>query len=153
MELMDRSLRPSIVRLEKWWVELKRPCRMFTDCNKWATVRLDWDGIIVPSSIYDLWAAISSSLTEIEVSVNCYDELISPWPNVCIILNQTAIKKMKKKFYTWEECMQLREVKVCVVIHFIIWVTFLGIPNVGILRILMHIFLGIFCNCSACFCR
>ena len=23
----------------------------------------------------------------------------------------TAIKKMKKKFYTWEECMQLREVK------------------------------------------
>ena len=22
-----------------------------------------------------------------------------------------AIKKMKKKFYTWEECMQLREVK------------------------------------------
>jgi len=23
-----------------------------------------------------------------------------------------AIKKMKKKFYTWEECMQLREVKV-----------------------------------------
>lgn len=25
---------------------------------------------------------------------------------------QTAIKKMKKKFYTWEECMQLREIKV-----------------------------------------
>ena len=25
---------------------------------------------------------------------------------------QVAIKKMKKKFYTWEECMQLREVKV-----------------------------------------
>jgi protein kinase len=24
---------------------------------------------------------------------------------------QTAIKKMKKKFYTWEECMQLREIK------------------------------------------
>jgi protein kinase len=23
----------------------------------------------------------------------------------------TAVKKMKKKFYTWEECMQLREVK------------------------------------------
>ena len=23
-----------------------------------------------------------------------------------------AIKKMKKKFFTWEECMQLREVKV-----------------------------------------
>ena len=23
-----------------------------------------------------------------------------------------AIKKMKKKFYTWEECIQLREVKV-----------------------------------------
>ena len=23
----------------------------------------------------------------------------------------TAIKKMKKKFYTWEECMQLREVQ------------------------------------------
>ena len=23
-----------------------------------------------------------------------------------------AIKKMKKKFYNWEECMQLREVKV-----------------------------------------
>ena len=23
-----------------------------------------------------------------------------------------AIKKMKKKFYSWEECMQLREVKV-----------------------------------------
>jgi len=22
-----------------------------------------------------------------------------------------AIKKMKKKFYTWEECMQLREIK------------------------------------------
>jgi hypothetical protein len=21
---------------------------------------------------------------------------------------------MKKKFYTWEECMQLREIKVCV---------------------------------------
>ena len=29
-----------------------------------------------------------------------------------IIFIQTAIKKMKKKFYTWEECMQLREVKV-----------------------------------------
>jgi hypothetical protein len=25
---------------------------------------------------------------------------------------QVAIKKMKKKFYTWEECMQLREVQV-----------------------------------------
>lgn len=25
---------------------------------------------------------------------------------------QVAIKKMKKKFKTWEECMQLREVKV-----------------------------------------
>lgn len=25
-----------------------------------------------------------------------------------------AIKKMKKKFYTWEECMSLREVKVSV---------------------------------------
>ena len=25
---------------------------------------------------------------------------------------KTAIKKMKKKFYNWEECMQLREVKV-----------------------------------------
>jgi len=25
---------------------------------------------------------------------------------------QTAIKKMKKKFYSWEECIQLREVKV-----------------------------------------
>ena len=25
---------------------------------------------------------------------------------------QVAVKKMKKKFYTWEECMQLREVKV-----------------------------------------
>lgn len=23
----------------------------------------------------------------------------------------TAIKKMKKKFHTWEECMQLREIK------------------------------------------
>lgn len=29
-----------------------------------------------------------------------------------IILFQTAIKKMKKKFYSWEECMQLREIKV-----------------------------------------
>ena len=29
-------------------------------------------------------------------------------------INQTAIKKMKKKFYTWEECMQLREIKVLV---------------------------------------
>ena len=27
-------------------------------------------------------------------------------------MHQVAIKKMKKKFYTWEECMQLREVKV-----------------------------------------
>lgn len=25
---------------------------------------------------------------------------------------QMAIKKMKKKFYSWEECMQLREIKV-----------------------------------------
>lgn len=25
---------------------------------------------------------------------------------------QVAIKKMKKKFYSWEECMQLREIKV-----------------------------------------
>lgn len=25
---------------------------------------------------------------------------------------KVAIKKMKKKFYTWEECMQLREIKV-----------------------------------------
>ena len=29
-----------------------------------------------------------------------------------MLLFQVAIKKMKKKFYTWEECMQLREVKV-----------------------------------------
>jgi male germ cell-associated kinase len=27
-----------------------------------------------------------------------------------------AVKKMKKKFYTWEECMQLREVKVSLLI-------------------------------------
>ena len=26
--------------------------------------------------------------------------------------SQVAIKKMKKKFYTWDECMQLREVQV-----------------------------------------
>jgi hypothetical protein len=25
---------------------------------------------------------------------------------------QVAIKKMKKKFFSWEECMQLREIKV-----------------------------------------
>ena len=30
---------------------------------------------------------------------------------ICV-LNQVAIKKMKKKFYSWEECVQLREVKV-----------------------------------------
>lgn len=24
-----------------------------------------------------------------------------------------AIKKMKRKFYSWDECMNLREVKVC----------------------------------------
>lgn len=29
-----------------------------------------------------------------------------------ILAVQVAIKKMKKKFYTWEECMQLREVQV-----------------------------------------
>lgn len=28
------------------------------------------------------------------------------------LAGQVAIKKMKKKFYSWEECMQLREVKV-----------------------------------------
>jgi hypothetical protein len=27
-----------------------------------------------------------------------------------------AVKRMKKKFYTWEECMQLREVKVVLVL-------------------------------------
>lgn len=25
---------------------------------------------------------------------------------------QVAVKKMKKKYYSWEECMNLREVKV-----------------------------------------
>ena len=29
-----------------------------------------------------------------------------------VSISQVAIKKMKKKFFTWEECMQLREVKV-----------------------------------------
>lgn len=38
-------------------------------------------------------------------------------PPACLLTSparrlQVAIKKMKKKFYTWEECMQLREVKV-----------------------------------------
>jgi hypothetical protein len=28
------------------------------------------------------------------------------------LLVQVAIKKMKSKFYSWEECMQLREIKV-----------------------------------------
>jgi hypothetical protein len=28
---------------------------------------------------------------------------------VCV---QVAVKRMKKKFYSWEECMQLREVNV-----------------------------------------
>jgi hypothetical protein len=32
--------------------------------------------------------------------------------NVSNGFDQTAIKKMKKKFYSWEECMQLREIKV-----------------------------------------
>lgn len=30
-----------------------------------------------------------------------------------LIVLQTAIKKMKKKFFKWEDCIQLREVKVC----------------------------------------
>lgn len=29
----------------------------------------------------------------------------------CFCLAQVAIKKMKRKFYSWEECMALREVK------------------------------------------
>jgi len=29
-----------------------------------------------------------------------------------LFVAQVAIKKMKKKFSTWEECMQLREIKV-----------------------------------------
>jgi protein kinase len=40
----------------------------------------------------------------------------------CITHNQTAIKKMKKKFYSFEECMQLREIKVVMLtsIYFIV---------------------------------
>lgn len=29
----------------------------------------------------------------------------------CYLVDMQAIKKMKRKFYSWEECMNLREVK------------------------------------------
>lgn len=31
---------------------------------------------------------------------------------IIIVKLQVAIKKMKKKYYSWEECVNLREVKV-----------------------------------------
>lgn len=44
--------------------------------------------------------------------------------NISTLCRQTAIKKMKKKFYSWDECIQLREVKVqqqrptvCMLVH------------------------------------
>ena len=50
----------------------------------------------------------------------CLQGLIDTFTLCC----QTAIKKMKKKFYSWDECIQLREVKVqqqlttaCVLVH------------------------------------
>jgi hypothetical protein len=38
--------------------------------------------------------------------------MFKPIVNFMLFSLQTAIKKMKKKYYSWEECMQLREVKV-----------------------------------------
>lgn len=34
------------------------------------------------------------------------------WGSFGINFYQVAIKKMKKKYYSWEECVNLREVKV-----------------------------------------
>ena len=34
-----------------------------------------------------------------------------------VLTSKVAIKKMKRKFYSWEECLQLREVKVCLLGH------------------------------------
>jgi hypothetical protein len=55
-----------------------------------------------------------------------------------------AIKKMKKKFFSWEECMQLREVKVRRRVH----INFLlPLGNVGSL-FLVCLFVCLFSCCA-----
>lgn len=46
---------------------------------------------------------------------------------------QVAVKKMKRKFYDWNECVNLREVKAC---PFMLQLVFKHLDLVGILSLL-----------------
>eukprot|EP00878_Enallax_costatus_P047368 GHUV01057950.1.p1 GENE.GHUV01057950.1~~GHUV01057950.1.p1 ORF type:complete len:107 (-),score=24.62 GHUV01057950.1:61-381(-) len=41
---------------------------------------------------------------------SAHKSLHTVWRSLCVSV-QVAIKKMKRKFFSWEECMALREVK------------------------------------------
>lgn len=66
-----------------------------------------------------VWRAINKQTGEVVsicsylsayIEKNCEKWLFSVLQSS--INQQVAIKKMKKKYYTWEECVNLREVKV-----------------------------------------
>ena len=67
-----------------------------------------------------VWKALNIHCNEI-VSISFLNDFysITPYVGPCNLYNfllvldsQVAIKKMKRKYYSWDECMNLREVKV-----------------------------------------
>ena len=58
--------------------------------------------------MHHFYRPLVSSLSPPRLTVPAYCLLPFAYPSP----QKVAVKKMKKKFYTWEECMQLREVQV-----------------------------------------